>query len=135
MPDFALDQQLAADSLPVTELALSSVRLMRDANYPWLLLVPRRPGLVEIVDLTEPDRITLMEEIATVSQALRETVRSDKLNVAALGNSVPQLHVHVVARRRDDAAWPNPIWGAAPRRHYAEGEAEALAAKLARRLK
>jgi diadenosine tetraphosphate (Ap4A) HIT family hydrolase len=133
--DFALDPQLATDSLPVAELALSAARLMRDANYPWLLLVPRRPALVEIIDLDETDRQLLMREIARASQALRDTVACDKLNVAALGNSVRQLHVHVIARRRDDAAWPKPIWGAAPPLPYAAGEAEALAARLAARLK
>jgi diadenosine tetraphosphate (Ap4A) HIT family hydrolase len=134
MPDFALDPQLEADTIPVTDLALSVARLMRDANYPWLILVPRRAGAIEIVDLDEPDQVTLMREIAAASRALKWTVRCDKLNIAALGNIVPQLHVHVIARRRGDAAWPKPIWGAAPPAPYAEGEAEALAAKLAARL-
>lgn len=134
MPDFALDPRLAADSIPVAELALSSVRLMRDANYPWLLLVPRQAHLAEIVDLDELDRSLLMREIAKACQALRDIVACDKLNVAALGNSVRQLHVHVIARRETDAAWPRPVWGAAPPLAYAEGEAEALAAKLAARL-
>jgi diadenosine tetraphosphate (Ap4A) HIT family hydrolase len=99
------------------------------------LLVPRRAGLVEIIDLTEPERIVLIQEIAKASGALRETVGCDKLNVAALGNSVRQLHVHVIARRREDAAWPRPVWGAAPPLSYAGGEAESLAARLAARLK
>ncbi|MGH6926495.1 MAG: HIT family protein, partial [Propylenella sp.] len=103
--------------------------------YTWLLLIPRRAGAVEIVDLDEPDRVELMWEIAAASRALKETVRCDKLNVAALGNIVPQLHVHVIARRRGDAAWPKPVWGAAPTAPYAKGEAQALAAKLAARLK
>jgi diadenosine tetraphosphate (Ap4A) HIT family hydrolase len=132
--DFALDPRLEVDSLAVTELPLCSVRLMRDANYSWLLLVPRRAGLVEIIDLGEADRSVLMREIAGASEVLRRTVPCDKLNVAALGNSVPQLHVHVIARRRDDAAWPGPVWGVAEPRPYAEGEAEALAAKLSERL-
>ncbi len=135
MPDFVLDPRLEGDSLPVTDLPLSTVRLSRDANYPWLIAVPRRAGLVEIIDLGETDRAVLMEEVARLSQVLRQTVRCDKLNVAALGNSVAQLHVHVIARCHDDAAWPNPIWGAEPPKAYADGVAEALAAELAARLK
>ena len=135
MSGFALDPKITADSIFVADLPLSAVRLMRDANYPWLLLVPRRAGVFEIVDLDTADRRQLMEEIATTSSALRETVPCEKLNVAALGNVVRQLHVHVIARRKDDPAWPNPIWGAAPARPYAAGAAEALAAGLAARLK
>ena len=134
MPDFSLDPQLAADSLAVAELPLSAVRLMRDANYPWLLLVPRRPGLAEILDLAAAERTQLMAEIALAGEALRATVRCDKLNLAALGNVVRQLHVHVIARRTDDPAWPRPVWGAVPAKLYAPGEAEALAAKIAARL-
>jgi len=134
MPDFALDPQLAADSIPVTELALSSVRLARDANYAWLILVPRRAGAVEIVDLDQTDRIALMEEIAAASRTLQATVPCDKLNIGALGNVVRQLHVHVIARRTGDAAGTSPVWGAAPPTPYAGGAAEALAAKLAARL-
>lgn len=109
MAEFALDPRLEADSIPVAELPLSAVRLMRDANFPWLLLVPRRAGTVEIIDLSEADRARLMDEIALASTALRSEVPCDKLNVAALGNMVAQLHVHVIARRRDDPAWPNPV--------------------------
>ena len=134
MPDFSLDPQLAADSIEVAKLPLSAVRLMRDANYPWLLLVPRRPGLAEIIDLAAAERTQLMAEIARASEALRQAVPCDKLNVAALGNMVRQLHVHVIARRQNDPAWPRPIWGAAPPKAYAPGEAEALAAALNARL-
>ena len=135
MPDFSLDPQLAADSLAVVELPLSAVRLMRDANYPWLLLVPRRPGLAEIVDLSAAERTQLIAEIALASEALRKTVPCDKLNVAALGNMVRQLHVHVIARTTTDPAWPRPVWGAVPPKAYAPGEAEALAARVAARLR
>lgn len=135
MPDFAIDPQIAADSMPVTELNLSQIRLMRDANYPWLLLLPRRARIFELVDLDPADRITLMEEIAAASTALRETVRCEKLNVASFGNAVRQMHIHVIARTFDDPGWPKPVWGVAPARAYAPGAAEALAAKLAARLK
>ena len=134
MPDFALDPRIAADTLPVVDLELSTVRLMRDANYAWLLLVPRIDYAIEIVDLQDDHRRALMEEIVKASKVVRETAPCDKLNVAALGNAVAQLHVHVVARRRDDPAWPKPVWGAAPAKAYGPGEGEALAAKLAARL-
>jgi len=132
---FALDPRLEADSLPVTDLSLSAVRLMRDANYPWLILVPRRPAAAELLDLAPEDRHLLMDEICRVSHALRSAVQCDKLNIGALGNIVRQLHVHVVARRRTDPAWPGPIWGAAPRRPYAPGEEEAFATVLAAALR
>ena len=134
MPDFVLDPRIEADSVAVAELPLCAVRLMRDANYPWLVLVPRRSGLAEIIDLEEAERTQFMAEIALASEALRQSVPCDKLNVAALGNIVRQLHAHVIARRTGDAAWPKPVWGAAPPAHYQPGAAEALAATLAGRL-
>ncbi len=108
---FTLDPKIAADTVAVTPLGLSDLRLMNDARFPWLLLVPRRPGAVEIIDLAKADRAALFEEINAVSAALRAATRCDKLNVAALGNQVRQLHVHVVARFAGDAAWPGPVWG------------------------
>jgi diadenosine tetraphosphate (Ap4A) HIT family hydrolase len=132
--EFTLDARLAADTIGVADLALSAIRLMRDANYPWLVLVPRRAGLVELADLADADRATLMKEIIVAGEALRATVPCDKLNVGALGNIVRQLHVHVVARRIGDAAWPRPVWSAAPAKPYAAGEAEALATQTAARL-
>ncbi len=131
MPSFDLDPRIAADTLPVSRLALCEVRLMRDANYPWLILVPARPGLIEILDLDEADRRTLMEEMAAAAITLRAAVACEKLNVAVLGNSVSQLHVHVIARTSGDAAWPRPVWGAVPAKAYSAGAAEALAASLA----
>ena len=131
MQAFVLDPQLDADTFAVCDLPLSAVRLMRDANYPWLLLIPRRPDLAEITDLPAADQRQLMDEIAQASEALKAVVPVDKINVAALGNVVRQLHVHVIARRRDDAAWPKPVWGAAPKKDYAAGAAEARAGALA----
>ena len=112
---FALDPQLAGDTVPVGDLPLCRVLLNDDANYPWLVMVPRRAGLVELIDLDEAARVTLMGEIAQVSAALKAHTRCHKLNVAALGNVVAQLHVHIIARFRNDAAWPNPVWGKAAR--------------------
>jgi diadenosine tetraphosphate (Ap4A) HIT family hydrolase len=88
--------------------------LANDANYPWLILVPRLPGLVELIDLEENAQIQLLGEIAKVARALKTVTECDKLNIAALGNVVPQLHVHVIARRTADAAWPRPVWGVVP---------------------
>jgi diadenosine tetraphosphate (Ap4A) HIT family hydrolase len=133
--DFVPHPRIETDSLPVADLPLSAVRLMRDANYPWLLLVPRKPNLVEIVDLEPADRTQLMTEIGMASEALRAVAPCEKLNVAAIGNMVRQLHVHIVARNPGDAAWPKPVWGAMPAKPYPPGEAEALAERIAARLK
>jgi diadenosine tetraphosphate (Ap4A) HIT family hydrolase len=113
-PAWSLHPQLDHDTIPLGDLPLSRVLIINDANYPWLLLVPRRYGAVELIDLNEVERAQLMTEIALVSGALKEVTECDKLNVAALGNAVPQLHVHIIARRKTDKAWPKPIWGAVP---------------------
>lgn len=113
-PVWSLHPQLERDTTPLGGLPLSQVLVIDDANYPWLLLVPRRAGAVELIDLDEVERAQLMTEIALVSRALKDVTECDKLNVAALGNAVPQLHVHVIARRKTDKAWPKPIWGAVP---------------------
>jgi diadenosine tetraphosphate (Ap4A) HIT family hydrolase len=126
-PSWCLHPQLASDSSLVGDLPLSQVRLMSDARYPWLLLVPRRAGASEIIDLDNAEQAQLMTEIADASRALKSVTACDKLNIAAIGNMVPQLHVHIVARRRDDAAWPRPVWGTLPPRAY---EAAALAALI-----
>lgn len=131
---FTLDPRLDADTVPVVDLPLSAVRLMNDATYPWLVLVPRRPGLVEIIDLDAAGRGVLMEEIAAAAAALQAATGCHKLNVAALGNQVPQLHVHVIARFRDDAAWPGPVWGAAPRADWEAGARGHLISAVAARL-
>lgn len=113
-PAWELHPQLDKDTTALGDLPLSRVVIINDANFPWLLLVPRRPGIVEIIDLDEVEQAQLMTEITRVSRALKDVTDCDKLNVAALGNVVPQLHVHIVARRKGDAAWPKPIWGVAP---------------------
>ena len=123
---WSLHPQLAADSVPVGDLALSRVLLANDANFPWLILVPRRPGLVELIDLEENEQVQLLAEIANTARVLKDITACDKLNIAALGNQVPQLHVHVIARRRSDAAWPKPVWGASPPANYEVGARERL---------
>jgi diadenosine tetraphosphate (Ap4A) HIT family hydrolase len=112
--EWSLHPQLVRDTIELGDLALSRVLVIKDANYPWLLLVPRRPGIVEIIDLDEIEQAQLMVEVARVSRVLKAVTQCDKLNIAALGNAVPQLHVHVIARRKTDKAWPKPVWGVAP---------------------
>lgn len=127
---FILDDRLAADSLLVGDLPLCQVRLMDDAQYPWLVLVPRRMGVREICELTPADRATLMDESCRVAEALIALLSPKKLNIAALGNVVPQLHVHHVARFEGDPAWPAPVWGKLPPRPYQADECELMLAKL-----
>ena len=134
MSDFALDPRIAADTLHVAELKLCTVRLKLDANFSWLLVIPRIAYTTEIVDLTPEHRQALMDDIVRASAALREIVACDKLNIASFGNAVSQIHVHVIARLFSDVGWPKPVWGAAAAKDYPAGEAEALVAKLAARL-
>ena len=122
-----LHPQLAEDTHPLAHLPLCDVRLMDDANHPWLVLVPRVPEAVELIDLAEEHQAQLMREVVRASHVLRVTMRPDKINVAALGNMVPQLHVHVIARYRKDIAWPRPVWGNATSQPYAP---EALVARV-----
>jgi diadenosine tetraphosphate (Ap4A) HIT family hydrolase len=121
---FILDPRLAADSLLLADGPLSQLRLMDDARFPWLVLVPRVPGAVEWIDLGDHDRHVLLAEVARAGQLLRATGPCRKLNIGALGNVVPQLHVHVVARNEDDAAWPGPVWGAGTMQRLSRTERE-----------
>ena len=130
MARFTLDPRLEADSLPVAALGLSDLRLMRDARFPWLILVPRREGAAEIIDLGDADRAALLDEVGAVSRALKAITACDKLNVAALGNMVRQLHVHVIARFTTDTAWPNPVWGSGNAVAYDAAERDRLIARL-----
>jgi diadenosine tetraphosphate (Ap4A) HIT family hydrolase len=133
--DFVLHPQLAADTAPVGDLALTRVLLANDANYPWLILVPRRPALVELIDLEENEQVQLMAEIDAAARALKAITECEKLNIAALGNQVPQLHVHVIVRRHTDAAWPKPVWGASPPTAYLPAVREGFVEALRRALR
>ena len=124
---FVLHERLEADTTFVADWPLCRVLLLNDANYPWLVLVPRRHGITEIHELDPADRETLIEEMTKASHRLQNLTGALKMNVAALGNVVPQLHVHVIARFATDAAWPKPVWGQVPTQPYAP---EALAAKI-----
>ncbi|WP_342109057.1 HIT family protein [Methylobacterium sp. SI9] len=115
---FTLDSRLAADTVEVGDLALCRVLLMDDARFPWLILVPRRPGLSEITDLSEPDASALWQELRIATGVMQALAKPDKVNVGALGNIVTQLHVHVVGRFRSDPAWPGPVWGFGTRSPY-----------------
>ncbi|HVC16688.1 MAG TPA: HIT family protein [Rhodanobacter sp.] len=122
---FALDPRLAADTVPVIGLPLCDVRLMNDARYAWLILVPRRAGLVEVADLHNDEQMTFWQEVNRAGKALRAVAPCDKLNLGALGNIVRQLHVHVVARCERDTAWPGPVWGHGRAQPYAEASLRA----------
>ena len=130
MPLFELDPQLAEDTDFVCDLDLCAVRLMKDARFPWIILVPKRPGVTEVHDLSAEERTVLIEEIAKVAGALKTATGARKINIGALGNIVRQLHVHIAARFEGDAAWPGPIWGSGPARLYQPGGADALSKKL-----
>ncbi len=131
---WTLHPQLAADTVPVGDLALARVLLATDANYPWLILVPRRVGVTELIDLSESEQTVLTGEIAAASKALKSITECEKLNVAALGNMVAQLHVHVIGRRHSDKAWPKPVWGVAEPTAYDPKVRDGFVAALRRAL-
>ena len=133
-PAWTLHPQLAKDTIHIGDLPLSRVLVINDANYPWLLLVPRRIGVSEMIDLDEVEQAQLWTEIARTGRALKTVTECDKLNIAALGNVVPQLHVHVIARRQSDAAWPKPVWGAVPPIDQDKGELEYFIQALHKKL-
>ncbi len=126
---FVLDQCLTNDTHLVTEWNLCQVLLMNDKTYPWLILVPRVPGVAELHDLDEASQVQLMLEMTQCSKALAAEYQPRKMNVGALGNIVNQLHLHIIARFEDDPAWPGPIWGVQPPVPYGSDE---LATTLAR---
>jgi diadenosine tetraphosphate (Ap4A) HIT family hydrolase len=108
---FALDSRLVADTAWICDWPLSAVLLMNDRRYPWLVLVPRQPKLVEPFDLSPADQARLWREVGHAGAVLKTSTRCRKVNIGALGNIVAQLHVHVIARQEGDAAWPGPVWG------------------------
>ena len=128
---FALDPRLAGDTHVVTDLALTRVLLMDDTRWPWLILVPRRDGLRELLDLDRAAQHQLLDEVDRSARLLKRLYTPDKLNIAALGNVVAQLHVHVIARHVTDSAWPSPVWGRAERVAYAADAAQRIVDELA----
>ena len=125
---FSLDPRLAADTVEVGRLPLCRILLMNEARFPWVILVPERTGVTEIFQLDADDQRRLIAESSAVSRSLSEAFRADRMNVAALGNLVPQLHLHHVVRFRADEAWPGPVWGRFEPRPY---DAAALAERVA----
>jgi diadenosine tetraphosphate (Ap4A) HIT family hydrolase len=123
---FVLHPRLMADTAVIVDWSLSRVLLMNDKRFPWIVLVPRRPNIVELFDLDQAARATLSNEIARAAERLKDWARTrggaDKMNIGAIGNLVPQLHIHVVARRRGDALWPGTVWGAGQSEHYGAAE-------------
>ena len=127
---FQLHERLAADTYLMASWELCDVLLLKNAVYPWFVLVPRQSDLVEIIDLSVAHQTQLMREIAKISAFLREDYQIDKINVGALGNMVPQLHVHVLGRTKNDPAWPGPVWGHPESREYSESEVSEIQAKI-----
>jgi diadenosine tetraphosphate (Ap4A) HIT family hydrolase len=124
--NFLLHPRLEADAAFVADWPLCRTLLMNDARYPWLILVPRRADVTEIMELTAAERTLLVEEMARAGEAVRTLAGVAKLNIGALGNLVPQLHVHVVGRRPGDPAWPGPVWGHSPAVPYEPAARDAL---------
>ncbi|MCX5569235.1 HIT domain-containing protein [Kaistia nematophila] len=127
---FEVAERIAADSVLVAEWPLCQVRLMDDRRFPWLLLLPRRAGLEEWTELDEAELAVLAVEIKRAGEALGAVATFDKLNVGALGNIVRQMHVHVIGRSVDDAAWPGPVWGQGTRESYPDVERADLVRRL-----
>lgn len=128
---FQLDSRLEADTIPVGDLALSSVLLLNDARFPWFVLVPRISGASELTDLSDDQAVQLMQEIRIAMRVMTALSKPDKVNVGALGNIVTQLHVHVIGRFRSDPAWPGPVWGHGTRSPYPDHAATALIERAA----
>lgn len=126
---FKLDSKLAADTFFVEDLKICRVLLMNNANYPWLILVPQKPNLVELTDLEFEEQCKILQEINLIAKILQKKFSPHKLNIANLGNVTPQLHIHVIARFSNDAAFPRPVWGEA-RQDYEEKNAQKLIAEI-----
>lgn len=127
---FALDPRLQQDTLVIGDFPLSRLLLSKDSNYPWFILVPRREDISEIFQLSVADQQQLWQETTTLAEILKDSFDADKLNIAALGNVVSQLHMHVIVRKRDDAAWPAPVWGKHAATPYDAEQTEAIRERL-----
>ncbi|MBF7072985.1 HIT domain-containing protein [Glaciecola sp. MH2013] len=123
---FVLDPRLENDSTWVCDLALSQLRIINDSQFKWFILVPRKNGLREIIDLTEVEQIDLLQESAKLSKVLQDLYQPHKLNIAAIGNVVAQLHLHHICRYEHDVAWPSPVWGKQAMRPYNDDEKQAI---------
>ena len=127
---FFLDARIEADTINVAKLALCQIRLMNDCRFPWLVLVPQRRDATEIFDLKQEDQSICYQEISLISRMLKQATGCDKINIAAFGNMVPQLHIHIVARNQTDPAWPDSAIGFGTREAYTPDAAAAMVTKL-----
>lgn len=127
---FTLDQRLKNDTFQIADLKISKLLLMNDANYPWLILVPKKENLTELTDLSFDEQIEVLREINLVAEILQKNFPCDKINIAALGNVVSQLHIHIIARQKTDATFPKPVWGNAKAKPYLNDEAKILIEKI-----
>lgn len=130
MTTFVLHPQLAKDTALIGRIGECLLLLMKDARYPWLILVPEQEGLRELHDLSDDQFSSVTQIIKQTSLRLQTLTEAPKINVAALGNMVPQLHIHIIARREDDASWPGPVWGVGTAEPYTEDELTVLVATL-----
>ncbi len=127
---FILDERLQQDTVTLGNFPLCQLLLMNDASYPWFILVPRREEVSELFQLDPADQQLLWREATALAEIVKDTFGADKMNVATLGNVVSQLHVHVIARRRGDTAWPAPVWGFQGAKPYSEAQLAAIKQKL-----
>lgn len=134
MSNFELHPQLANDCIFLSDLGLSRLLLMNNKDFPWCILVPRINGIREIHELEETDQQTLLRESSELSRVMLQAFKGEKMNIAALGNIVPQLHVHHIVRTKTDKAWPNPVWGYGDGLVYSDEETEALSTKIVEEL-
>ncbi len=127
---FQLDEKLQADTFFIADLKMSRLLLMNDSNYPWLILVPKKPNLVEITDLIFDEQIVVLQEVNLIAEILKKSFNADKLNIANLGNVVKQLHIHIIARFKNDTTFPKPVWGNASAIPYQEKAVQDLIIKI-----
>ncbi|MBA6117056.1 MULTISPECIES: HIT family protein [Pseudomonas] len=127
---FEMDSRLQQDCQVLGDFPLCRLLLSKDANYPWFILVPKRAGVSEVFDLSPQDQAQLWKETTSLAEALKDEFAADKMNIATLGNVVSQLHMHVIVRRRVDAAWPAPVWGKVAALEYTQEQVEAIGRRL-----
>ena len=135
MSDFILHSKLAADTFEVLSLEVSQLLLMNDARYPWLILVPQVSGMRDLHNLSTKQYQAVTQEIVQVSEVVESLAQAHKMNVGALGNMVPQLHIHIIARQTNDAAWPAPVWGVGEAQPYSQDAAKTLIQQIASKLR
>ena len=135
MNDFILHSKLAADTFEVLRLEVGQLLLMNDARYPWLILVPQVSGMRDLHNLSTKQYQAVTQEIVQVSEVVESLAQAHKMNVGALGNMVPQLHIHIIARQTNDAAWPAPVWGVGEAQPYSQDAAKTLIQQIASKLR